>query len=138
MQQSTVPPVSISNLDWMVGTWQINNGNLYEEWIKMDQWLLGRSDKVELGDTVTLETMQITYRDEILHYIPTVVNQNDGQPILFPILRGAEEQVVFENKKHDFPQQIGYRKKGEKHIEAWIEGRNAKGESKKVTFDMKR
>jgi len=122
----------------MVGTWQVDGKDQYEEWKRVDRWLLGRSYEVTKGDTVTLETMQITYREGELYYVPTVADQNNGQPVLFHFINGSPRQVIFENEAHDFPQRIGYKKKSAKHVEAWIEGVTKSGEEKRMVFQMKR
>ena len=92
---------------------------------------------MENGDTIILETMQIMYREGELYYVPTVSDQNNGQPVLFHLINGSPRQVIFENEAHDFPQRVGYRKKSKTHIEAWIEGVTNEGEEKRVVFDMR-
>lgn len=132
------PTTLVEDLNWMVGNWQVNNEALYEEWTRVERWLLGRSYKVVKGDTVILETMQITYREGELYYVPTVSDQNNGQPVLFHLINGSPRQIIFENEAHDFPQRVGYKKKGKNHIEAWIEGVTKKGEEKKILFNMRK
>ncbi len=131
------PTTLVEDLNWMIGNWQVNEEALFEEWSRVDRWLLGTSYKVVNGDTMILETMQITYREGELYYVPTVSDQNNGQPVLFHLINGSPRQVIFENEAHDFPQRIGYRKKSKTHIEAWIEGVTKEGEDKRIVFDMR-
>jgi Domain of unknown function (DUF6265) len=131
------PATLVEDLNWMVGNWQVNGEPLYEEWTREDRWLLGRSYKVSNGDTIILETMQITYREGELYYVPSVSDQNDGQPVLFQLVSGSSKQILFENEAHDFPQRIGYRKVDKGHMEAWIEGITKEGVEKRVVYDMR-
>ncbi|MFK7806538.1 MAG: DUF6265 family protein [Saprospiraceae bacterium] len=132
------PTTLVEDLNWMVGTWQVDEKEAYEEWKRVDRWLLGRSYKIKNKDTITVETMQITYREGELYYVPTVADQNNGQPVLFHLISGSPRQVVFENEAHDFPQRIGYKKKSAKHVEAWIEGVTKSGEEKRVVFQLRK
>ena len=56
-----------------------------------------------------------------------------NQPIaLFHSIEVTPSRVVFENPKHDFPQRIGYQRKGNALL-AWIEG-TQNGKVRRVEF----
>ena len=57
-----------------------------------------------------------------LFYIPTVKNQNNGEPVSFKLVSGKNGEFVFENKQHDFPQRIIYRNPNPDSLYARIEG----------------
>ena len=60
-----------------------------------------------------------------------------GQPsAVFASKLIAEETVVFENPQHDFPQRIGYQRKGADML-AWIEGEQG-GKARRIEFPYRR
>ncbi|MGE0561652.1 MAG: DUF6265 family protein [Flavobacteriales bacterium] len=125
---------TINELEWLVGTRSMEqNGQvIYESWNKInDQLLSGKSFFVENNDTTVLETIEIKIIDNETFYCPAVVNQNDGEAVLFKLTSNNPSQLVFENNQHDFPNKICYNREG-KNINAWIEGSD-----KKIPFYMK-
>jgi hypothetical protein len=48
-----------------------------------------------------------------------------------------DSRVVFENPQHDFPQRIGYERKGPEAVLAWIEG-NTGGKPRRIEFSYRR
>ncbi len=57
-----------------------------------------------------------------------------GQPTTtFLSRRVTRDQVVFENPAHDFPQRIGYQRRGADELFAWIEG-VVDGKERRVEF----
>lgn len=72
-----------------------------------------------------------------LYYIPTVKNQNEGLPVRFAAKTISENQLVFENPQHDFPQIIAYTKITSDSLIAEISG-TKNGQKRKQTFPMKR
>lgn len=125
---------TINELDWLLGTRSTEqNGQLiYENWIKTnDQLLSGKSFFVENNDTTVLETIEIKIIDNETFYCPAVVDQNDGEAVLFKLTSTDPTHLVFENAQHDFPNKICYNQEGN-NINAWIEGGD-----KKIPFYMK-
>lgn len=49
----------------------------------------------------------------------------------------SESAVVFENLQHDFPQRIGYQRKGSHELLAWIEGPQ-RGQNRRIEFPYHR
>lgn len=113
----------LSDLNWFLGKWQINESKSYEEWKKMDDNLFkGVGYKIRKNDTLVTETIEIVQRGKDLFYIPTVTGQNDGKPVEFKLVSYKKGKIIFENKNHDFPQRIIYIKTGDDLINARIEG----------------
>jgi hypothetical protein len=125
-------------MKWVLGTWKINAGTniIVEEWkMSNDSTLTGKSYFLRNGtDTIPQETIDITFRNEVWYYIPTVKNQNNAQPVPFKVifLRGSE--FICENPAHDFPQRIAYRRI-KNQLFASIEG-NRNGKYSKQNFDF--
>ena len=130
----------IKNASWLIGTWEnkTTRGSMYEHWAAGgSQELLGKSFILRGSDTVIFETIRLVQEGELLIYIPTVKNQNQGLPVRFPSTSVNEDQLVFENPQHDFPQKITYTRVGKDSLVAEISGiRN--GKAGKQTFPMKR
>ncbi len=100
-------PSGLSDFDWILGKWQINESNSFEEWEKVDDDLYrGKGYQVRKNDTLITETINIVRRGKYLFFIPSVTDQNDGKPVEFKLLSKKKGKFVFENKEHDFPQRI--------------------------------
>jgi hypothetical protein len=127
-------------VDWMLGTWEndIEQGKLTETWEKAnDSTLNGKSYFIKDKDTLNNETVMLMQKGNDLFYIPTVIGQNNNEPVIFKLTKGTATQLVFENPKHDFPQKITYRQITKDSILAEISGiENGKAASE--TYPMKR
>lgn len=76
-------------------------------------------------------------KGDSLFYIPTIKTQNDGKPIQFKMVDATENQLVFENKTHDFPQKVIYIKVSNNNLIAEISGFKDGTETKEI-YPMKR
>jgi hypothetical protein len=114
-----------NQLKWLVGTWRISTGNGYvvEQWKqKNDSTFSGRSMFVKAsGDSTLQETIELSVRKGKWVYTPTIANQNNGQPVAFPVIFVGRGEFICENKSHDFPQRISYRRV-KNNLHASIEG----------------
>ena len=102
---------SIKDLYLLEGTWKMNTskGVLIESWKKISpSQLQGRSYRVNAKDTVHLEEVSLLEDNAGIHYVPTVKNQNEGQPVRFTLINSESGRFVFENKNHNFPKRIIY------------------------------
>ncbi len=130
----------IQKAKWLIGTWEnkTQQGNIYETWNKLgDDELSGKSYSVKDKDTIVFENIRLVQENKKLFYIPTVKNQNDGLPVRFAAKTISENQLVFENPEHDFPQMIAYTKITSDSLIAEISG-TRNGQKRKHTFPMKR
>lgn len=129
-----------SNTEWLIGTWvnQTNKANIYESWTKKNAREMSATNYIlKEGDTVVLETVKLIQENDSLFYVPTVNNQNDAKPIRFSMTTISENEMIFENPDHDFPQIIRYKRIHRDSLVASIKGkRNGKEES--MDFPMKR
>lgn len=127
-----------AQLKWMQGVWKINTsgGVIMEEWkITNDSTLSGKSFFVKNNtDTVPQEKIELVFRNGNWHYIPTVKNQNNNQPVAFKVILIKGTEFISENPAHDFPQRIAYRRIGS-FLYASIEG-NRNGKYSKQNFDF--
>ena len=89
------------------------------------------------NDTIFSESLSIEENRDGLFYVPSVVNQNDGKPVYFKLVKCVNGEFIFENLDHDFPQRIVYKNPQPDSLYARIEGRDS-GEYRREEFKMKR
>jgi len=130
----------IQKAEWLIGTWEnkTQRGSIYETWTKArNNEFSGKSYSIKDKDTIVFENVRLLQENKKLFYIPTVKNQNEGLPVRFAAKSISENQLVFENPQHDFPQIIAYTKINSDSLIAEISGRK-NGQNRKQTFPMKR
>jgi hypothetical protein len=95
--------------------------------------MVGSGRTVRGGALVEYELMVIRERDEGLVYVA----HPSGQPSAeFPASSVSEGRVVFENPGHDFPQRVGYERRGAS-LQAWVEG-TRDGRTRRIEFPYRR
>lgn len=121
-------PASINDLGWLSAVWHLEkNGRSVEEyWTKpAGGSMIGLSRTVAKGKMVEFEFLRIIEREGKLIYVA----QPEGQPPTeFTATSVSVGAVTFENRQHDFPKRIIYRKIGENCVTASIDG----GEGSKI------
>lgn len=131
-------PDQLSELN---GLWvmKVKGGTLYESWQKTDETTMtGSGFKVtENNDTLITENILLTVRGNNILYIPTVVDQNADKPVEFTLVKEKKNIFVFENKSHDFPQQIIYQFESTDKLQVVIEGKTNEG-FKSIPFSFTR
>jgi hypothetical protein len=140
--EDTVPKTFalLEKANWLVGEWGNveKEGVLTENWIKQnDSIYTGQSYFISNKDTLHLENIVMKQKGDSLFYIPTIKNQNDGKPVSFKMTNISENQLVFENKSHDFPQKITYFKVNNNQLIAEISG-VIDGKEKKENYPLKK
>lgn len=107
---------------WLVGDW-VSKSGVHENWaVQNDSLFAGKSFFINGKDTMVMETIQLLQRGNELFYIPTVKNQNGGQPVSFKMIKLTDKEMEFENLGHDFPQKISYTQVGKDSLLAEISG----------------
>lgn len=130
------PAAGIQRVAWLRGCWESAStaGSVEEQWMApRGGSMLGMSRGVRGEALAEYELVLIRERGEKLVYVA----HPSGQPSA-EFLSGTvtEHSVVFENPAHDFPQRIGYERRGNELL-AWIEGpRN--GRQHRVEFPYSR
>jgi len=130
--------MGIEQLEWISGCWVLNDGQqrTEETWMKpAGQSMLGMSRTVAGGKTVFTEQIQIREANGQITYI--VALSMGAKPTVFKLIKQADNEVVFENPEHDFPQRIIYRRDSADALFARIEGAE-KGVNKAMDFRYKR
>ena len=119
--------------DFLQGTWKVANKANYEEWemVTISEFV-GSSYKIKDGEKAISENLSIKNANNGIIYTATVLNQNQGKGIEFPLKQIDESTFSFENPNHDFPKKIIYQKINEKQINVQVLGKDDKG----FSFDM--
>ena len=138
-KQNKQPKLLTADFNWLCGNW-INNQDstalYFENWIENESGNFeGTSYVIAKQDTVFFEKIQLFTSDTGIYYAVSVRNQNDANAIHFKLISCSNNIYSFENKKHDFPQQINYQFKAPDTLNAWIEG-IVDGKTKKESFLM--
>lgn len=130
----------LNKAGWLVGEW----GNTSEEGVLTETWTAandstfdGKTYFITGKDTAFTETIQLMEKNNELHYMPTISDQNEGKQVTFLMTSATENQLVFENKEHDFPQKITYNKITNDSIVAEISGMK-EGKETKESYPMKK
>ncbi len=135
VQERTTQP-ALTSVRWILGTWKLQSDRvkLYEKWVlKNDSTFEGTNYRILNTDTIVNEHVVLQSSGPNIYYIPTVTDQNNALPILFNMVHHSADSIVFENKDHDFPQHIRYKKINSKEIRAIIDG-TLNGKYKKIEY----
>jgi hypothetical protein len=103
----------LEKASWLLGVWgnSSSTGSAAEIWEKEnDSTYTGKSYFLVGTDTISSETIRIEQHGGDLFYIPVVRNQNNNEAVVFILSSSADQQLIFENPGHDFPQKISYTK----------------------------
>jgi hypothetical protein len=122
------------------GTWimQGKTRQVCEQWKQKDaHTLAGRGFYVQANDTSWQESVELVLQNNILSYISTVIDQNEGKSVLFRYAGSENGAITFSNPQHDFPQNITYQFIGKDSLHAWISGRQ-NGKAREAHFYYKR
>lgn len=133
-------PALSTTFKWLQGTWVANEPttNFFETWsIEDDSTFKAFSYMLKGKDTLFSERITLAYRMGKTWYQPVQAGENNQQTVQFELVDSSQHQYVFENKLHDFPQRIIYKRVGADSLWAWIEG-TEKGIFKKIDFKLAR
>jgi hypothetical protein len=128
----------VEQVEWLSGCWASDDGKerIEEVWMKpAGQSMIGMSRTVAGGKTVSAEHAQIREHNGRVAYIVSI--SMGAKPVVFTLAKASENEAVFENPTHDFPQRIIYRRESAEALFARIEGPE-KGVNKAIDFRYKR
>ena len=116
----------IGDLDGMAGCWERNDKAksilVSEQWMKpAGTSILGMGRTVKNGKTTDWEFMRIEQRADGIYFVARP--KANTEETVFKLIRSTLNEVVFENKEHDFPQRVIYKLQGIK-MTGRIEGNN--------------
>jgi len=115
--------LTLQDLTWLAGGWQLANGArcIEEHWTRpSSNMLIGASRTVEGGRTVAFEFLRIEARADGIYY---VAQPGGRPPVDFKLSSDNASELVFLNPGHaDHLKRIIYRRQGDGGLEARVEG----------------
>jgi hypothetical protein len=124
---AAAPADDVARLAWMAGTWIDEKPGVTtrETWLApLGGAMAGASQANRPGKPAFIEHVKITAEPAGATYTASLSGQ---APVPFVLLPGGKDgEAVFENKDHDFPQRILYRRCGEAlcaRIEGLVRGK---------------
>jgi hypothetical protein len=121
----------VAQLDWLAGTWtQDRDGSVVQEtWLQpRDGVMAGVSQTSRPGRKPFVEHMTISVEPAGVTFTAIIPGQ---PPTAFVRLPGGADELVFENKAHDYPQRVFYRRCGQDlcaRIEGVVNGQSRRQE----------
>jgi hypothetical protein len=130
-------PVRIEQVGWLTGCWETISAQrtIEEHWLPpRGGTMLGMGRTVQDGRTIEYESIVIRIENGHLAYEA----HPSGQPsAVFLANQMTDGRVVFENRAHDFPQRVGYERRGDDALLAWVEGTQS-GRTRRIEFPYQR
>ena len=128
---------SINTLAGMAGCWEQKDAAkkllISEMWMSpAGTSILGMGRTVKNGKTTGWEYLRIEQRDDGIYFVSKP--KENAEDTAFKLIRSTLNEVVFENKDHDFPQRVIYKLQGTK-MTGRIEG-NDNGKFLGIDFPM--
>lgn len=120
------------------GTWKMKKKNGYtcEQWIKVSaSELKSTAFNIKGQDTSIYESVSLTNKNGVITY--TVTGADNSEPVTFKLTSAKNNQYLFSNPSHDFPQRVIYHFVKPDSIHAWVDG-SYNGKIQKVDFYYKR
>lgn len=126
--------------EFLVGNWEMKTktGKIIERWQKHRDSLTGTSHRFNAkGDSILTESIVLKKLNGEWNFCVTGYEKGNEGKTNFKLISSANNTFTFENKQHDFPQQIVYQNKGKDALLAWIEGEIG-GKKRKMEFPYDR
>ncbi len=134
-QPAAVP--SVEQVGWLAGCLEMRSGDRVVEEQRMG---VRGASMLGMGRTTTSQGL-IEYELTLIHEKAGKVlfeARPSGQPAgVFTASSVGPDSVVFAAPEHDYPQIVGYRRRGPDSVVAWIDG-NAGGKRRRVEFAYRR
>ncbi len=106
-----------------------------ELWKIEEEKLKGIGFLIEYSDTIFSEQISIEFIDEEIYY--TVRHNKSEIWVSFKLIKLQNNEAIFENMLHDYPQRIIYRLSAPDILYAHIEG-NKNGKQTHTVFNWKK
>jgi len=129
----------LNSFQWLKGDWKAqfsDTSYFFEKWtMANDTSWTGIGGMVVNSDTIFAEQILVHQQKNDFYYRANVSENNGG--VDFKYLGLINDSAVFENKAHDFPQQIVYYYKTPNRLYAHIAGFD-KGKYRKEVFELQK
>lgn len=131
---------TLKTFEFLLGKWEMKtkNGKIVERWHKHKDSLTSTSHKFNaVGNSILTEAVVLKKIKDEWHFCVTGYEKGNEGRTDFKLVKSINNTFTFENKAHDFPQQITYQNKGKNELLAWIEGEIG-GKKQKMEFPYMR
>lgn len=123
---------------WLAGCWEARTANrvIVEMWMPpLGGMMLGGSRTVVGGSTREFEHLRLRARGDTLVYTAAPSGQTETD---FRSTLVSADSLVFENRAHDFPQRISYRRIGADSLTARVEAPGPDNTMRGFSIPMRR
>lgn len=127
----------IDRVFWLTGCWEAVNAQraIYEQWTAAEGRVMLGIGRTVRGDSLTeFEFVVLRERGDGLAYEAHPSGQHGATFLSIAI---TDSSVTFENLKNDFPQRVGYNRRGADSVVAWISGPEGT-RTRKIEFPYRR
>ena len=126
-------------LDRLLGTWQSEDGKIFERWSRNENGSFNTVVfSINGSDTSWNENGKIYREGESWIFENTVKGQNEGKAVKFTSVTMTEKSIHFNNPAHDFPTDINYSVPDSNTVNAYIVGPNEKGGKDTIPYNYRR
>lgn len=128
---------TVARMAWLRGCWEARTPRalIEEQWSSPRAGTLLGMGRTTRGDTLR-ETEHIILRERAGR-LAYEAHPSGQDSTTFTSITVTDTMVVFENPAHDFPQRVGYARRGADSLIAWIEG-SMQGRQRKIEFPYAR
>ena len=127
----------VDRVAWLRGCWESRSarGLIEEQWSAPRAGTMIAMGRTTRGDSLReTEHVVLRQRGDRLAYEAHPSGQDSTT---FMSIAVSDTMVVFENPAHDFPQRVGYARRGADSLIAWIDG-TIQGRQRKIEFPYQR
>ncbi|MDK1311066.1 DUF6265 family protein [Pseudoalteromonas ardens] len=121
---------TLNSMNWLLGNWHSENSKLKfnESWSQVSEKTFegyGQTYSIVKSKVVSAETLRLVEMSGEVFYLAKVASNT--LPTAFKLISCADDSVVFENSRHDFPNKIRYQLNKDKNITVFVSGEDGKG-----------
>lgn len=132
------PKPTINDLSWLAGCWEgsLRGRHIDEMWMKPAAGImLGTARTIPPGKPAEFEFTQIRQdKDGSIYYVAKPSGQAEAS---FKLIKLENNEAVFENLQHDFPQRVIYRLEADGTLFARVEA-TTNGKTRGIDYPYKR
>jgi len=135
--RSSAPGPLISRVAWLAGCWELKDSLrlVQENWMApMGNTMISSGRTVRADSLIDYELIVLRAGVDKLYYEAHPAGQAAAT---FVAAKVSEQNVLFANRGHDFPQEIGYERRGADSLLAWIAG-PMEGKTRRIEFPYAR
>lgn len=116
----------LQQIAWILGNWQSEDKQTIEQWRKASETTYeGDTFSVEGGLSIHQESLLLSKMGTHIYFIAKPV-QNPS-PVVFALASCSDNEVLFQNLNHDFPNNIAYKRVNKGQVLVEVSDNRGKG-----------